>query len=150
MSATYNYAQFSILYVDDEAQTAANFKDYFSDIFDVKVATSGEEAWSLFSADPNSFAIVMTDQRMPNSSGVQLLEKVRASRPRVLRILATAYSDLDAAIQAVNSGAIYKYITKPWDPPTLEVTPQARDGIFSSSSANATSSSTRRCSRCSG
>jgi two-component system probable response regulator PhcQ len=52
---------------------------------------------------------------------VQLLEKVKASRPRILRILATAYSDMDAAISAVNSGAIYKYITKPWDPPTLEV-----------------------------
>jgi len=122
MNSDYDYRKFSVLYVDDEAQTATNFKDYFSDTFDVHVATSGEEGWRLFSADPKRFAVVMTDQRMPASSGVELLQKVRASQPRVIRILATAYSDLDAAIQAVNSGAIYKYITKPWDPPTLEVT----------------------------
>jgi len=110
------------MYVDDEVQTASNFKAYFSDTFDVVVANSGEEAWSLFSENKDRFAIVMTDQRMPNSSGVELLEKVRAARPRVLRILATAYSDLDAAIAAVNSGAIYKYVTKPWDPPIMEMT----------------------------
>jgi len=122
MNSTYDYTKFSILYVDDEAQTAANFKEYLSDTFDIKVATSGEEGWKIFQESPDRFAMVMTDQRMPESSGVELLEKVRGSRPRVLRILATAYSDLDAAIQAVNTGAIYKYITKPWDPPTLEMT----------------------------
>ncbi len=122
MSSTYDYKQFSVLYVDDEGQTASNFQDYFSDTFDVQIATSGEEGWRLFSEKPDGFAIVMTDQRMPNSSGVELLEKIKATRPRVIRILATAYSDMDAAIQAVNSGAIYKYITKPWDPPTLEMT----------------------------
>jgi len=122
MNPTYDYRQFSLLYVDDEKQTVANFQEYFSDTFDIQVATSGEEGWKLFSENPNRFAIVMTDQRMPDSSGVELLQKVRASQPRVIRILATAYSDLDAAIQAVNAGAIYKYVTKPWDPPTLEMT----------------------------
>jgi len=122
MNDTKNYRKFSLMYVDDEVQTASNFKAYFSDTFDVVVATSGEEAWSLFSENKDRFGIVMTDQRMPNSSGVELLEKVRAARPRVLRILATAYSDLDAAIAAVNSGAIYKYVTKPWDPPIMEMT----------------------------
>jgi two-component system probable response regulator PhcQ len=110
------------MYVDDEVQTASNFKAYFSDTFDVVVATSGEEAWELFCANKDRFGIVMTDQRMPNSTGVEFLEKVRGARPRVLRILATAYSDLDAAIAAVNSGAIYKYVTKPWDPPIMEMT----------------------------
>jgi two-component system probable response regulator PhcQ len=121
MNTTYDYKQFSILYVDDEPQTVENFKEYYADTFDVKIATSGEEGWNLFKENPDRFAIVMTDQRMPNSTGVELLEKVRSIRPRVLRILATAYSDLDAAIQAVNTGAVYKYITKPWDPPTLEI-----------------------------
>jgi signal transduction histidine kinase len=121
MNTTYDYKQFSILYVDDETQTVENFKEYFADTFDIKIATSGEEGWKLFQESPDRFAIVMTDQRMPNSTGVELLERVRSTRPRTLRILATAYSDLDAAIVAVNSGAIYKYITKPWDPPTLEI-----------------------------
>lgn len=122
MNNSYDYRKFAIMYVDDEPQTASNFKEYFSDTFDVVVATSGEEAWQLFSESPDRFGIVMSDQRMPNSTGVEFLEKVRTARPRVLRILATAYSDLDAAIAAVNSGAIYKYITKPWDPPMMEMT----------------------------
>ncbi len=121
MNSNFEYRKFAIMYVDDEAQTISNFKAYFSDTFDVVVASSGEEAWQLFSANQDRFAVVMTDQRMPSSSGVELLEKVRAARPRVIRILATAYSDLDAAIAAVNEGAIYKYVPKPWDPPILEM-----------------------------
>ena len=54
--------------------------------------------------------------------GVWLLEKARQLRPRIIRILATAFSDMDAAVAAVNSGAIYKYVNKPWDPPQLEAT----------------------------
>ena len=118
---SYDYRKFTLMYVDDEPQTVSNFEAYFSDTFDVVVTTSGEEAWNLFSKEMDRFAIVMTDQRMPNSTGVELLERVKAARPRVLRILATAYSDLEAAIAAVNSGAIYKYVTKPWDPPFMEV-----------------------------
>jgi two-component system probable response regulator PhcQ len=62
----------------------------------------------------------MTDQRMPGEKGVWLLEQARQLRPQILRILVTAYTDMDAAIEAVNSGAIYKYVTKPWNPPLLE------------------------------
>jgi two-component system probable response regulator PhcQ len=64
----------------------------------------------------------MTDQRMPGEKGVWLLERARHLRPQIIRILATAYSDMDAAIAAVNTGAIYKYVTKPWNPAELEVT----------------------------
>ena len=59
---------------------------------------------------------------MPGEKGVWLLERARQLRPHVLRLLVTAYADMDAAIAAVNSGAIYKYITKPWDPPQLTLT----------------------------
>lgn len=122
MSSNYNYKQFTVLYVDDETQTASNFKEYLSDTFEVEIANSAEEGWKLFQSKPDRIAVVMTDQRMPGGSGTDLLEKVKNLRPRSIRILATAYSDLDAAIQAVNSGSIYKYVTKPWDPPTLEIT----------------------------
>jgi len=61
----------------------------------------------------------MSDQKMPGEKGVWLLEKARQLRPQILRILATAYTDMDAAIQAVNTGAIFRYITKPWDPVEL-------------------------------
>ena len=61
---------------------------------------------------------------MPGEKGVQFLERARLLHPRAIRILTTAYSDLDVAIEAVNSGAIYKYVTKPWDIPQLQVTLQ--------------------------
>jgi len=64
----------------------------------------------------------LTDQRMPGEKGVWLLEHVRQFRPQIMRILVTAYADMDAAIAAVNSGAIYKYVSKPWDPAQLELT----------------------------
>src|SRR4029077_1184188 len=67
-------------------------------------------------------ALLITDQRMPGEKGIQFLEKARQLNPRILRILVTAYSDLETAIDSVNTGAIYKYVTKPWDIPQLEVT----------------------------
>jgi CheY-like chemotaxis protein len=73
--------------------------------------------------------LLMTDQRMPGEKGVWLLEKARQLRPRIIRILATAYSDMEAAVAAVNTGAIYKYVSKPWDPPLLESTLK-RGGIL--------------------
>jgi two-component system probable response regulator PhcQ len=64
----------------------------------------------------------MTDQRMPGEQGVQFLGRVRQLHPQAIRILTTAYSDVEVAIDAVNSGAIYKYISKPWEVPDLEIT----------------------------
>jgi CheY-like chemotaxis protein len=66
-------------------------------------------------------AVVITDQRMPNMTGSQLLEKVSELKPSCIRILSTAYSDIDAAIEAVNNGGMYQYITKPWEVNDLEV-----------------------------
>ena len=59
--------------------------------------------------------IVITDQRMPRQSGVDLLRRIRHSRPGIVRMLTTAYSDLETAIEAVNSGAVFKYVVKPWN-----------------------------------
>ena len=89
----------------------------------------------------------MTDQRMPGEKGVWLLERARQLRPHIIRILVTAYADMDAAIAAVNSGAIYKYVTKPWDPPQLEQT--LKRGLeFFMVQRNATSCSRKRCRCC--
>ena len=59
--------------------------------------------------------IVVSDQRMPQMSGAELLTQVREMAPDCLRILLTGYSDLDAAVEALNSGGIFRYLTKPWD-----------------------------------
>ena len=88
----------------------------------VFTATNAQDGFKLLEQHKDEIGLLMTDQRMPGEKGVWLLEKARQLRPRIIRILATAYADMDAAIAAVNTGAIYKYVTKPWDPPLLENT----------------------------
>jgi two-component system, probable response regulator PhcQ len=122
MKPLYDYKLYSILYVDDEAMSLKYFKANFEDRFRIMTALDASEAFRLFELHKDDIGILIADQRMPSMTGVELLEKVRQQRPKMLRMLATAYSDLDAAIAAVNTGAIYKYISKPWEIPELEIT----------------------------
>ena len=122
MEHLYDYKKFAILYVDDEEKSLKYFAKAFEDQFRILTATNAQDGLKLLEAHKDEIGVLMTDQRMPGEKGTWLLEKSRQLRPRVIRILATAYADMDAAIAAVNTGAIYKYITKPWDPPQLETT----------------------------
>lgn len=122
MQNQYDYKKFAILYVDDEERSLSNFTRAFGDDFQILTAPSAVEAYRLLERHADEIGILMTDQRMPGEKGVWLLERARSLRPNILRILVTAYADMDAAIAAVNSGAIYKYVTKPWDPVQLEMT----------------------------
>ncbi len=122
MDPHYDYKRFSILYVDDEEMSLKYFVRAFEDQFRILTATNALDGFKLLEAHQNEIGLLMTDQRMPGEKGVWLLEKTRQLQPRIIRILATAYADMDAAIAAVNTGAIYKYVTKPWDPPQLENT----------------------------
>ncbi len=117
----YDYKKFAILYVDDEEKSLKYFTRAFGDEFRVLTAAKAEEGYKLIEQQPDGIGLLLTDQRMPGEQGVWLLEKARRFRPHILRILVTAYSDTDAMIAAVNSGAISKFITKPWDPPQLEL-----------------------------
>src|SRR5262245_6861297 len=119
---TYDYKRYAILYVDDEEMSLKYFVRAFHERFRILTAMNAQEGLRLLEAHKDEIGVLMSDQRMPGEKGVWLLEKARQLRPRVIRILATAYTDMDAAIEAVNTGAIYKYITKPWDPPQLENT----------------------------
>ncbi len=122
MNNLYDYKKFAILYVDDEEKSLKYFMRAFDEQFRIFTAPSAQEGLKLLEEHKDEIGLLMTDQRMPGEKGVWLLEKARQLRPRIVRILATAYSDMDAAIAAVNTGAIYKYVTKPWDPPQLENT----------------------------
>jgi two-component system probable response regulator PhcQ len=122
MENLYDYKKFAILYVDDEGKSLKYFARAFGDEFRVFTAANAQAGLKLFEQHANEIGLLLTDQRMPGEKGVWLLERARQLRPRVLRLLVTAYADMDAAIAAVNSGAIYKYITKPWDPPQLALT----------------------------
>jgi two-component system probable response regulator PhcQ len=118
----YDYKKFAVLYVDDEEKSLVNFTRAFGDDFKVLTANNATDAYQLVQAQGEEIGVLMTDQRMPGEKGVWLLERVRHFRPQIIRIIVTAYTDMDAAIAAVNSGAIYKYVTKPWDPAQLELT----------------------------
>jgi two-component system, probable response regulator PhcQ len=122
MENLYDYKKFAILYVDDEEKSLTNFSRAFGDQFRIFTAINAREGLKLLERHGDEIGLLMTDQRMPGEKGVWLLERARQLRPRALRILVTAYADMEAAIAAVNSGAIYKYVTKPWDPPQLELT----------------------------
>jgi two-component system probable response regulator PhcQ len=122
MENLYDYKKFAVLYVDDEEKSLTNFTRAFSDGFRILTASNAQDGFRLLQQHGDEIGLLMTDQRMPGEKGVWLLERARQFRPRILRILVTAFADMDAAIAAVNSGAIYKYVTKPWDPPQLELT----------------------------
>jgi two-component system probable response regulator PhcQ len=122
MDNLYDYKKFAILYVDDEEKSLKYFERAFGDDFRVLTATNAQDGFKLLQKHADDIGLLLTDQRMPGEKGVWLLERARQLRPRILRILVTAYSDFDAAIAAVNTGAIYKYVGKPWDPPQFELT----------------------------
>src|SRR6266581_756784 len=122
MQSLYDYKQFAVLYVDDEEKSLKYFSRAFADQFRIFTAPNAQDGLKILEQHKDEIGLLMTDQRMPGEKGVWLLEKARQLRPRIIRILATAYSDMEAAIAAVNSGAIYKYVGKPWDPPQLEAT----------------------------
>jgi two-component system probable response regulator PhcQ len=122
MNNLFDYKKFAILYVDDEEKSLKYFARAFGEDFRVLTATNAQDGYKLLELHADEIGLLLTDQRMPGETGVWLLERARQLRPHILRMLVTAYSDFDAAIAAVNSGAIYKYVHKPWDPPQLELT----------------------------
>jgi two-component system, probable response regulator PhcQ len=122
MDQLYDYKKFAILYVDDEENSLKSFLRAFEDQFRIFTATNAVEGLKLLQEHTEEIGLLMTDQRMPGEKGVWLLERARQLNPRIIRILATGYADMDAAIAAVNTGAIYKYVSKPWDGPQLENT----------------------------
>ncbi len=114
--------RFAILYVDDEEKSLKSFERAFSNQFRILTAANAAAGFEILQTHKDDIGVLMTDQRMPGQKGVELLEKTRQLRPRVIRILVTAYSDFEAVIQAVNTGAIYKYVSKPWDVNDLGLT----------------------------
>ncbi|HEX2226558.1 MAG TPA: response regulator [Candidatus Binatia bacterium] len=122
MENRYDYQKYAVLYVDDEEMSLKYFTRAFKHQFRIFTAANAKEAYQLLEEHRDKVGLIMTDQRMPGEQGVQFLGRARQLHPHAIRILTTAYSDLEVAIEAVNSGAIYKYITKPWEVPDLEVT----------------------------
>lgn len=108
----------SILYVDDEANNLIAFRAVFRTKYTIFTALSGLEGLEVLSE--NEIQIIITDQRMPNMTGVEFLEEVIEKYPTPIRILLTGYTDMSAIIDAINKGSIFQYLNKPWDEEELE------------------------------
>ncbi len=105
--------RYPILVVDDEQDNLDAFRFNFRKTFDILTASGGAEALQIL--DTREVAVVITDQRMPKMTGVELLREIRVRQPDAVGIILTAFTDVDVLVEAINLGDIYRYITKPWD-----------------------------------
>jgi YesN/AraC family two-component response regulator len=102
-----------IMCVDDEPDVATSLYDTFMDFYDVKTANSGKDALKIFNEE--DISLVISDQRMPEMEGTELFAEIHKIKPICKKILLTGYADVNAAIDAINLGAVDKYYSKPWD-----------------------------------
>lgn len=109
-----------VMFVDDEERILRSLALQFRRDYEVLTESDPLRALERLAREP--VHIVVSDQRMPQMSGAELLTQVREMAPDCLRILLTGYSDLDTAVEALNSGGIFRYLTKPWDPQEMAFT----------------------------
>ncbi|RYX84406.1 response regulator [bacterium] len=112
----------NILFIDDEENNLISFKAVFRLKYHVITAINAADALHIL--DTETVQIIITDQRMPNMTGSEFLEKVLEKYPDPIRILLTGYSDISAVIEAVNRGKVFHYLTKPWNETELDQTIQ--------------------------
>ena len=123
-----NNDKISILYVDDEENNLISFKATFRLKYNVFIAISGADAIDIL--EKNVIHVIITDQRMPNMTGVEFLEKVIEKFTDPIRILLTGYTDMNAVVDAINKGKIFHYLTKPWNEEELDKTISRAYDIF--------------------
>lgn len=111
-----------ILYVDDEENNLISLKATFRFKYNILTASGASDAMKILETRP--VQIIITDQRMPDTTGIEFLEKVIQKYPDPMRILLTGYADMNAVIDAVNKGKIYHYLSKPWSQTELDETIQ--------------------------
>ncbi len=103
----------SVLYIDDESNNLLSFQATFRRKYRVHTATSAAEGMGILNTE--DIHVIIADQRMPHSTGVEFFNIVRKAFPRPIRMLLTGYTDAEAIVDAINKGEIYRYIRKPWD-----------------------------------
>ncbi|MDP2187883.1 MAG: hybrid sensor histidine kinase/response regulator [Sphingobacteriaceae bacterium] len=102
----------AVLYIDDERHNLYAFRATFRLEYEVFIAESAEEARQLLRN--HQIPIVIADQRMPKETGIEFFESIMSTHPQVMRILLTGYTDIQAVINAVNLGNVFRYLQKPW------------------------------------
>ncbi|HOK14396.1 MAG TPA: response regulator, partial [Candidatus Kapabacteria bacterium] len=101
-----------ILFVDDEINVLHGYRRNLRSLFDVHIANSGSEALKII-AEQGDFAVIISDYRMPEMDGIELLHKVKEISPDTIRIILTGFADMQIAIEAINEGNIFRFLTKP-------------------------------------
>lgn len=109
-----------VLFVDDEPRVLTSMRMLFRDDYEVFFADSGQQALDLLKT--TRVDVIVSDQRMPNMTGIELLQAAREINPHAMRILLTGYSDLKAVIGSVNEAEIFRFVNKPWSNEVLSST----------------------------
>jgi serine/threonine-protein kinase len=109
-----------VLFVDDEERILAGLRALFRQQYDVFISDNGADALEL--VRKHAIQVVVSDQRMPGMTGVELLRQLKEQAPNVVRILLTGYTDLAALVGSVNQGEIFRFVKKPWDNDELRQT----------------------------
>jgi response regulator RpfG family c-di-GMP phosphodiesterase len=105
--------RYKLLYVDDEESNLRIFKMTFKRHYDIFTAISGQEAIKILHQE--AIQLIITDQKMPEMTGTEFLEKTIPEFPNIIRIILTGFSDIEAVVRAINKANVYRYVTKPWD-----------------------------------
>ena len=113
--------KYEILLVDDEIDNVDALERLFRKSYTVHKATSGKQALEILRQNPH-IALILSDQRMHEMTGVELLKKSIKTHPDTLRILLTGYTDIESIVSSINKGEVYRYLNKPWDPVDLKNT----------------------------
>ncbi len=108
-----------VLYIDDEINNLNSFKASFRRDFEVFTAISAKEGRKIL--DANEIGVIITDHRMPVMTGIEFLESILNVYPDTIRILLTGFADINAVMDAINRGQVYKYVVKPWQNDELKM-----------------------------
>jgi response regulator RpfG family c-di-GMP phosphodiesterase len=103
----------NVLYIDDEPHNLTSFKASFRRNFNVYTVEEAVEARKIL--ENKEVHVILSDQRMPKMTGIEFFESILDAFPDPIRILVTGYTDINAVIDAINRGQVYKYLTKPWN-----------------------------------
>lgn len=109
----------NVLYIDDEPHNLTAFKAAFRRDYNIFLADSAAEARKI--VDANDIHVILSDQRMPLMTGIEFFESIIETHPEPIRILITGYTDINAVVDAINRGEVYKYLTKPWNEDDIRI-----------------------------
>ena len=125
----------NVLYIDDEPHNLTAFKAAFRRDFTVFLSNSAKEAHKII--EENDIHVILSDQRMPVTTGIEFFESIIETYPEPIRILITGYTDIDAVVDSINRGQVYKYLTKPWNEQDIRIFVRTAFEVFNLRRKNA-------------